>query len=529
MSIAITMPETRARESSSDGEQLGAEITRLCSHIYAAEARLLNLIRRFDEQKFWQAPGLCSCAHWLNFKCGIGMNAAREKVRVAHALAHLPTISLAFEKGELSYSKVRAMTRIADSSNEDYLLMIAHHGTAHHVEKLVAKFRGAKRAQETELANAQYRDRELTHYYDHDGSLVIKARLPAEQGALIVKALEMAMDKDFAETNANANSDVHPKSTSIAVSSRSAGSASSSNSGDVHDVHFESGLDVYPKGTWTAVTPDEPVPIAARRADALTEIAETYMNNSESSGSTADRYQVVVHVTDDAHIEDGPYVYPEGTWTAVTPHSENGPHVPSGQTSRDCAGEKVASPSWHDTDDAHIEDGPHVTAVTSRRIACDSSVVRVREDQNGVPLSIGRRSRSIPPPMRRALRLRDGGCRFPGCTNSRFVDGHHIKHWADGGETSLDNLVMLCRQHHRLVHEGGFDCVKTADGDILFRDQRARPLADWSALPGVADHQEIQAWLDREFLEADIDSETCTARWYAGERIDWDMAVAALF
>jgi hypothetical protein len=337
------------------------------------------------------------------------------------------------------------MTRIADSSNEDYLLMIAHHGTAHHVEKLVAKFRTAQRLQDAEAANEQYRDREVTHYYDHDGSLVIKARLPAEQGALIVKALEMAMDKDFADADACS---------------------------DVSAVQVPSGQ-----------TSDEPLPIAARRADALAEIAETYMNNSESSGSTADRYQVVVHVA-------------------------------AGAT---------------DSDDAHIEDGPHVTAETSRRIACDCSVVGIREGENGEPLSIGRRSRSIPPPMRRALRARDSGCRFPGCTNTRFVDGHHIEHWADGGETSLDNLVLLCRHHHHLVHEGGFACEKTGAGEILFRDQRAQPLADWSALPIGVDFHDVQAWMDREFFEADIDSETCTAKWHAGERMDWDMAVGALF
>jgi hypothetical protein len=122
------------------------------------------------------------------------MNAAREKVRVANALAKLPKMDERFSKGELSYSNVRAMTRIAGETNEDYLLMIAKHGTAHHVEKLVSKYRTAKRVQDASAANEQYRDRELSHYYDHDGCLLIKARLPAEQGALIVKALEMAMD-----------------------------------------------------------------------------------------------------------------------------------------------------------------------------------------------------------------------------------------------------------------------------------------------------------------------------------------------
>ena len=173
----------------------------------------------------------------------------------------------------------------------------------------------------------------------------------------------------------------------------------------------------------------------------------------------------------------------------------------------------------------HHED---VTAETSRRIACDCSVVHITDDENGEPLSIGRLSRSIPPAMRRALRARDKGCRLPGCTHTRFVDGHHIEHWADGGETSLDNLVLLCRHHHHLVHEGGFACKKTGTGEILFKDQRAQPLAHGSVLPGVADCHDVNAWMDREFFEADIDSETCTAKWHAGETMDWDMAVSAL-
>jgi hypothetical protein len=110
-----------------ESDRLGAEITELCSYIYAATWRLLTLIREFDEKQYWGLPGLCSCAHWLNFQCGIGMNAAREKVRVAHALKDLPQISEAFRRGELSYSKVRAMTRIADAGNEDFLMMIARH------------------------------------------------------------------------------------------------------------------------------------------------------------------------------------------------------------------------------------------------------------------------------------------------------------------------------------------------------------------------------------------------------------------
>jgi hypothetical protein len=453
---ATISPFSDARPAPTEADRLGEQITELCSYLYAAEARLLSLIREFDEKECWAEQGFCSCAHWLNFKCGIGMNAAREKVRVAKALADLPRIEAGLSKGELSYSKVRAMTRIADASNEDYLMMIATHGTAHHVEKLVSKFRGAKRVQDAALAEEQYQDRELSHYYDHDGCLVIKARLPAEQGALIIKALEMAMEKDFVGGG-------------HAVGGR-------------HVVGGGHAGDPVEEGSVAGMVPSHS--IAARRADALANIAETYMNNDESSGSSADRYQVVVHVTAD--------------------------HVPLGQTSE-------------------IEDGPHVTAETSRRIGCDSTVVHLREDENGEPLSIGRRSRSIPPAMRRALRNRDGGCRFPGCTNTRFVDGHHIKHWADGGETCLDNLVLLCRHHHHLVHEGGFACDTSASGEVYFKDQRQQTLPTWSGLPKVASEHDVQRWLDREFFETIAGNDGCNAKWYAGEQIDWQMAVSALF
>jgi hypothetical protein len=114
-------------------------------------------------------------------------------------------------------------------------------------------------------------------------------------------------------------------------------------------------------------------------------------------------------------------------------------------------------------------------------MACDASVLRWRESASGEPLSIGRKTRSIPPALRRALQRRDGGCRFPGCTCRRFVDAHHIVHWADGGETSMDNLVMLCRRHHRLVHEGGFGVRMGPGGEVCFS------YPDGAALPATAD------------------------------------------
>ena len=450
-STAISPAEPQLHPKYVKGEQLGDQITELCGYLYAATYRLLVLIHEFDQQGYWELPGLCSCAHWLNFKCGIGMNAAREKVRVAHALAELPKISEAFERGELSYSKARAMTRIADRDNEDYLLMIARHGTAHHVEKLVSKYSRAKRLQETEAANEQYASRELGYFYDDDGALVINARLPAEQGALIIKALEMAMDKQFA----------------VRAEDLPPGDPSPRSSHEIdHEVNDVSAV----------TSKHESFP--ARRADAIAEIAETYLNTEPSQANTADRYQVVVHVT---------------------------------------------------AETSYIEDGPHVAAETSRRIACDSSIVKLTKDRKGDPLSIGRKSRGIPPAIRRALRHRDGGCRFPGCTNTHFVDGHHIKHWSDGGETSLDNLVQLCRHHHRLVHEGGFTCERTARGKIEFRSPIRCDLQENRPIPRRSRTDSLSDWIQLESPNSNIDAQTCVAQWDSGGNIDWHLAVGALF
>jgi hypothetical protein len=164
---------------------------------------------------------------------------------------------------------------------------------------------------------------------------------------------------------------------------------------------------------------------------------------------------------------------------------------------------------------------------TARRFACDASILRIREDERGEPLDVGRKTRSIPPALRRALRSRDQGCVFPGCTHKRYVDGHHIRHWADGGATKLSNLVSLCRFHHRAVHEGGLRVERLDDGAWRFINKQDEALesrargrqglqADWTQ---VVDTHRAQG--------LHIDSTTATTRW-RGERMDYRLAIDAL-
>ena len=182
-----------------DLERLEDDISELAAHINAGTYRLLKLICIYDEKEGWGEHGLASCAHWLQWKCGTNLGAAREKVRVARALPELPEISKAFRKGRISYSKVRAMTRVATPKNESVLMNVAKHGTAAHVEKMVRNYRRHQRWELLEKENQRQRRRELSWFTDEDGSWVFKGRFTPEQGALIRHALEKAMDEQFAE------------------------------------------------------------------------------------------------------------------------------------------------------------------------------------------------------------------------------------------------------------------------------------------------------------------------------------------
>lgn len=425
-------------------EQLEKQITELSAHIHAATWRLLELIREYDDAHGWSGPGLNSCAHWLNWKCGINLGAAREKVRVAHALKDLPAISEKFRRGEISYSKVRAMTRVATEKNEDYLLMIASHGTAAHVERLVRNYKKVKRNEALEFDNERHALRQLDWHFDDDGCLVLKGRFTPEQGMVIKKVLDSIMDDDFEEQR-----DVSAETRQV-----------------------------------TSVDELKPrsEPISQRRADALVRMAEGYLSGvgKERGG---DRYLVHVHTDMETLKADG---------TGA---------------------------------EAEIEDSSNVSAETSSRLSCDAGVVHWLNNKKGEALSIGRKTRTIPPAIRRALKRRDHGCRFPGCTCSRFVDAHHITHWADGGETSMNNLVLLCRRHHRMVHEEGFGLHSQADGQIYFTDPQGQHLPDTGDTRFRGNVFALTTENTRSGVN--ISPETGACQW-GGEQLDDDLAILCM-
>jgi hypothetical protein len=383
-------PEGFARQARA--AELEEGIASLAGHIHAASFRLIEMLGEFEALHGWE--GWPSPAHWLQWRCGFSLNAAREKFRVARALPELPEIRAAFKRGALSFAQVRAMTRVATPKNEATVLMWAERSTASQMEKFARLYR---RYGENAAALEQHRERSFTHWEEDNGMISIRIRLPAEQAAVVLQAIEAA------------------KAT---LDGR-----------DQEEVLMESLADVSAETpqaedeAWPAY-PDEDVTAETRRArtaDAFVRVAEAYLEPDAKPRALAEKYQVHVHL-DLRKDADGPVQDP---------------------------------------------DAPALAEATLRRLSCEAGLVPVIHDGEEI-LSVGRKTRAVPPAIRRALRLRDRGCRFPGCTHTRHVDAHHVRHWTDGGETKLSNLVELCGRHHRLLHEGGYELKQADDGALLF-------------------------------------------------------------
>ncbi len=419
-------------------ERLGNKIAELSAHLEAATARLLDLIREFDARGGW-GNGFRSCAAWLTWRIGLDPGAARERVRVARALGTLPRLAEALARGQLSYSKVRALTRVATPETEERLLKFGMAGTAEHVERIVRAWRYVDRKAEALETATRHARRTLYTYQDDDGSVVVRGRLEPEVGAVVMQALACAREALYR----------HRRDGSI-----------------VQDV--------------SAQTPT----LGQLQADALGLIAETALHRGMDPGAPGERYQVVVHV-DAAVLADA-----------------------------DAPGQSV------------LEGGTRVSAETSQRLACDASRVVMRQDTAGRVVDVGARTRTIPPALRRALQHRDQGCKFPGC-GLPFGQGHHIRHWAHGGPTTLSNLAMLCRRHHRAVHEEGFQVERLASGELTFRWPNGRPLSEVPATPPVAADPIDDLQAQNGALGLRIDARTSMPAW-AGERLDLGYAIDVL-
>jgi hypothetical protein len=392
-------------------EHLEAELTSWSARLAAAMASWLAALAEYDRRRGWEGWGCRSCAQWLSWQCGLGPRSAREHLRVAHALGTLPRVAAAMATGELSFSRARAITRVAVPATEQLWLDLARASTAAQLERAVRGVRRAERAGDPRLAQAQ---RSVRWHWDDDGTLVLRADLPADAGRLVVAALEAAV------------------------------------------------------GRVPSAEPGADDPREARRADALVLLA---------SGTAAPEVALVLHTTptDLAQPDDAPAA----------------PAIPDGATPADLDRVVVGG---------LLRGGPAVATEVARRLACDATVRAV--DAGG---HLGKPTRLVRGKLRRRLLRRDGACRWPGCASRAHLHAHHVRHWAQGGPTTLANLVLLCGSHHRLVHDGRWSLhfdgqhveVRRPDGrtvpttagspdrrppDAL--DDAARPvMAEWDGWP----------------------------------------------
>jgi hypothetical protein len=394
-----------------DGEMavVGERIAEAAALIDSATGALLADVRAFDAGEGWAAQGALSCAHWLSWRVGLDLGAAREKVRVARALGELKQIDEALRRGEVSYSKVRAMTRVAKAENERALLELARASTAAQLEKACRLYRQQTAPTKEVLEQSRYvRVRECD-----DGMVLLQVKVTADEAALVLEACRVS-----AETG--------------------------------------------------------------NAAEGLMVMAERAVRGAsgDEAGQSKPPVEVVVHV--DAATLAG-----------------------------------------------HTETSHGVSAETSRRLLCDCGVVPVLEDSAGRVIDAGKKRRTVSASLRRALTVRDGGCRFPSCTNRR-VDAHHLHHWLDGGETTLDNTALLCRRHHRLVHEERFTVDRSADGSLTFHDPHGQAVPPTGLREPRVPADGIVV-LRRRAHEADlsIDADTAYPTW-DGHHPDYDSILMTL-
>lgn len=437
----IASPCTPPAASLPDGATLDAteaELAELSAHLDAATHRQLTLIRILDASEHWARRGAKSCAHWLSWRIGLDPGAARERIRVARALGELPAIDDALRRGVLSYSKVRAMTRVATPRNEARLIGIAEGTTAAQLEKIC---RGLRQVQRDGEASPDP-ERHVRLRHRGDGTVKLEAILLPDEAERVMEALRRvrAQMAEGLETKPDhADALVRIADTVLA---------------GAHDEASDEASDAVPTRT-----------------------APTRTEQTRTSG--ADRAQLVVHFTED-RVDGG--------------------HA------------------------AVLDDGARVSPETFRRLACDCGLLGVVRGERGDVLDIGRKTRRIPPALRRAVTLRDHHCQFPGCTHDRFIDLHHIEHWLHGGATSKQNLIALCPFHHRLVHEGGFTLELGEDGEPRF-------LAPDGLIPSVPAVPELGpdaiAAIKSARADLAIDEDTGLTSW-DGSPIDYPACVGAV-
>jgi len=473
--------------------QLGREVTTLAAHINSAQCEWLMLVAEFDRVDAYQMDcGVASTADWLAWKCRLGPGTAREKVRVARALLDLPEIRAAFAAGELSYSMVRELTRVATPAREASLLNVCRHGTASHVQRLVRHVRRIDRQADPEESFKALEQRRASWWTCDDDMVEVRMMLAPDQGRTVVAVLDALVEQIKNEIHEEEDCSIDQRRADAVE--RLAEMALAFEANEAHRLE----RDVKQRAKQQPGQQDEQrnkkIQHEHDQESCKADIGSDN-HNCHASECATNRTSAAKRITG-------------GDLTTLNVNVKH-EHIDLEQLVPLVSSESDGSNHVNQIDGV----GHHVPRGALSRLSCDCALVATINDADDKPLGVGRKTRVVPPALRRALERRDLGCTFPGCSHHRHVDAHHITHWAHGGETTLENLTLLCRRHHRLVHEGGFTVSMSGDGRPVFitpRGARVEPapsvdvpagtLADRNVLRGVAlDHTTTQTlWDGRE-------------------------------
>ena len=476
-------------------ERLEHEMLSLSGHLAAATCSLLLLVGEYDARGGWESWESYSCAHWLNWRCGVGMVAAREQVRVARALRELPAVTAAFSAGEVSYSKVRAITRVAHAGNEAELVELARFATAAQLEREVSRLRRSLDPDAlVEDEEESQRLRSLRTRIEVNGDLIVRARIPAGAAADAFRSqLRAALVTEAAEGEQLEDLDARRLDAMLDVMSAGAS--------------VESSLAAQPEVIAHLTCEMTPESLAAALAGTSDASAEATSPEQPAAGSEPG--------------SGGPPGEAPGSVEWSLPSAAVDPTAPDARHPRSMELQRLTVALQASVWPFRTSSGAHLSPKRARALLNDAGVRAVFELINtatGVTTSVdlGAHDRVPNRALRRAVMRRDRSCRFPGCTRRHRLHVHHIVWWEHGGLTVLENLLLLCPKHHHAIHDRHWELTGTA-GDHVFR----RPdgvIADPAAARLCGETAELVARHRRHGL--DIAADGAGSHW-TGDQIHW--------
>jgi Domain of unknown function (DUF222)/HNH endonuclease len=407
-----------------EADELTSALCELAGQIHAATAELVRLLGRLDALDGWQGVGIRSLGHWASIYLGIDLRTAAQQARVGRQLEALPAIAGAAAAGELGWSKLRLLARVAEAASETKWLDLAREMSVGQLARVVAAYRRASDTDDPDRSDNHRERRGIWLFDEPDGLVRITGLLEPDDAAVLRAALAAHGELLWRQ---------HPDGNKVDGIS---GGTGRTDSGEIRG-------DDEPGEPARASEADPTLaardPAASRRVDALVALVRAALSAGARPDDGDDLTEVLLVVDHDV----------------LALQSEVGR--------------------------CQIHNGPAIGTHTARRLCCDA-LIRPLIHRDGQPLDLGRARRLVNRAQRRALRLRDGpGCAFPGCA-ARHVDAHHLVFWDDGGATDLDNLVLLCRHHHRLLHEGGYR-ARLVDGRPKFYRPDGTPIRPPDAAP----------------------------------------------